>query len=84
MISLMSVFGPFGIIANTFLIVAGLCLFPMQMHTHLDTAYPNDFGFNSVERILEHEDEDTLAVRTEPKSNQSLDEPNRAPILNEN
>ncbi len=49
-----SVFPPFTIMANGFLIVAGSLLFLVQMHGYQHTAYPDDFGFSTNSHILDH------------------------------
>jgi hypothetical protein len=49
-----SAFGPFTIIANTFLMIAGSLLFLLQMHGYLHTTYPNEFGFSTKSHILDH------------------------------
>lgn len=47
-------FAPFTVIANGFLIVAGILLFLMQMHGYQHTAYPDDFGFSTNQHIIDH------------------------------
>ncbi len=51
-------FAPFTIIANTALVVAGSLLFLMQMHLYMHDAYPDDFGFSTVNHLIDHYNND--------------------------
>lgn len=53
--------GPFTVIANGFLVIAGSLLFLMQMHCYLHTAFPDDFGFSSNQHIIDHFNNDIPA-----------------------